>query len=116
MPKKKRTWSLKGKLIPCIRKVFLYSPLRMAALQGAKKIVKGRTMYKCNKSKKYFPREDVTVDHIDPVVSVKKGFTDWNDYIARMFPPLEGLQVISKEYHKKKTLKENADRRKNKKK
>ncbi len=34
------------------------------------------------------------VDHIVPVVDPAVGFTNWDDYIKRMFCEVEGLQVL----------------------
>ena len=43
------------------------------------------------------------VDHIDPVVDPKVGFVDWTTYIERMFVEEDGLQILCKECHDKKT-------------
>ena len=62
--------------------------------------------YKCAKCKKDFPMTQVQVDHIEPVVDVKKGFVDWNTYISRMYCAIENLQVLCKPCHKIKSDKE----------
>lgn len=52
---------------------------------------------------------NVAVDHITPVVP-PSGFTTWDEIISRLFVEEEGLQVLCKECHDKKTLEERANR------
>jgi hypothetical protein len=44
------------------------------------------------------------------VVDVKVGFTSWDDFIERLYCGKENLQVLCKECHDKKTLKEKKQR------
>lgn len=69
--------------------------------------------YRCAGCAKMFKLTDVQVDHIDPVVSVKDGFIDWNIYISRMFCDADGLQVLCSECHSIKTKNEREQRKKN---
>ena len=46
---------------------------------------------------------NIQVDHIDPVVDPAKGFENWHTYIERMFCEADGLQVLCRECHQKKT-------------
>jgi len=39
-------------------------------------------------------RNNSCVDHINPVVDPEVGFTDWNEYIERMFIEVEGYQLL----------------------
>ncbi len=55
-------------------------------------------------------RKNVQIDHIIPVVDPAKGFTDWNDYIEKMFCTPEGFQVLCLEHHDLKTKVENSNR------
>jgi 5-methylcytosine-specific restriction endonuclease McrA len=58
------------------------------------------TKFLCNSCKKLYSALEVEVDHIEEVGS----FTgDWNEYIDRLFCPMENLQVLCKECHKIKT-------------
>jgi hypothetical protein len=59
---------------------------------------------------------NVFVDHISPIVDPQKGFTTWDEYIERMFCEKEGLQLLCKDCHDKKTAQERqeAKERKNK--
>jgi len=54
--------------------------------------------------------KDVVVDHIDPVVPLT-GVVSWDDTIKRMFVEIDGLQVLCRTCHNKKT-KDERQRRK----
>ena len=69
--------------------------------------------YKCAVCLSTFPAKDVQVDHIDPVVCLKKGFVDWDTYIKRMYVAADGLQVLCKPCH---LIKSNEERKQRKKK
>lgn len=59
---------------------------------------------------------NISVDHIEPVIDPHVGFESWDTSIKRMFPEIEGFQVLCYECHKKKTDAEKAiaaERRKN---
>lgn len=64
---------------------------------------KSRKKYKCAHCDGIFRQKEINVDHIDPVVDPEKGFTNFDDYITRMFCPVEGFQVLCKECHNSKT-------------
>ena len=66
--------------------------------------------YRCASCKGEFPAKEVNVDHIVPVVCPKKGFTTWDDFIARLFCSKENLQVLCNTCHDKKTQKERKQR------
>jgi hypothetical protein len=57
----------------------------------------------------------IKVDHIDPVVPIE-GFTNFDDYIRRMFCIKEGFQVLCDECHDKKTIQEKGMRTEHRKK
>lgn len=59
-------------------------------------------------------KKNVFVDHINPVVDPKEGFTSWDKYINNMFCESSGLQVLCKGCHDVKTKKENSIRKKRK--
>lgn len=108
-----RTWNLKTYIVASLRKIFRFSPLRREALARAKN---KKGLFKCAITNKALPIDQVTVDHKDPVVDVKKGFTTWDEFINRLFCDPSNLQVISRAVHKKKTQEEQKERRKHKKK
>jgi hypothetical protein len=63
-----------------------------------------RGKYKCATCEDLFGPKEVALDHIQPVVDPKAGFTTWDDYIARLFCAAEGFQVICNSCHDAKTL------------
>lgn len=63
--------------------------------------------YQCNHCNSWFPRKEVQVDHIEPVIDPKVGFVDWNIYISRLFSPESNYQVLCLECHQEKSKKEN---------
>lgn len=76
-----------------------------------------RGIYKCEccgvemtKSTKVDGRRknNVHVDHIDPVIDPAEGFTTWDKVVERMFCEAEGLQVLCTDCHKEKTNEERA--------
>jgi hypothetical protein len=56
-------------------------------------------------------QQNVFVDHIIPIIDVKKGFTTWDEVIERMFCEERGLQVLCKACHDKKTGDERQERK-----
>jgi 5-methylcytosine-specific restriction endonuclease McrA len=70
-----------------------------------------RGKYRCNICKEVFRKKDTETDHIVPVVDPEKGKTDWNDYVERMFPDIEGFQKLCRDCHVIKSESENVIRR-----
>jgi len=66
--------------------------------------------YECAGCAKVFLRQEVQVDHIEPVVDVSEGFAGWDSYIARLFCEVDNLQVLCKECHSIKTANERKQR------
>jgi 5-methylcytosine-specific restriction endonuclease McrA len=65
----------------------------------------------CNKQP--LPRKGVEIDHIQPVVN-PAGWDGWDNLIKRKFVSAEGLQVLCRDCHTKKSTVENAERRRRK--
>ena len=63
-------------------------------------------LYTCASCARLFTAKGVEVDHIEPVVDPKTGFTTWDNYISRLFCSTDNLQVLCKPCHKIKTLSE----------
>lgn len=63
-----------------------------------------RGKYKCASCGDLFGPKEVDLDHNDPVVDPKHGFTTWDDYINRLFCPAEGFSVLCHQCHENKTL------------
>lgn len=68
---------------------------------------RGLDSYECEKCHKLFPKSDVHIDHILPVVNPATGFTSYDEYIARLYCNANSLQILCKEDHKAKTKAEN---------
>lgn len=94
---KKRTSFVKHVL----RQSSLRWPARNDALKNAR-IERG--FYQCATCKEKFKREQVHLDHIEPVVSVQHGFTDLITWINRLFVGPEGFQVLCEQCHSNKTM------------
>lgn len=109
---------VKSFITSAIRSGFRKWPAKYEALAAAKvgKTVNKATgrlaeHYKCAVCLSSFPAKEVQVDHVDPVVSTKKGFIDWDTYIKRMFVAKDKLQVLCKSCH---LLKSNEERKQRK--
>lgn len=92
---------LKRFLIPVLRRATYRWQDRNEAFKAARV---DRGMYQCNSCKEVFHSKDVVIDHIQPVVSIEDGFTDWTEYVKRMFPEKEGFQILCNPCHDTKTL------------
>lgn len=70
-----------------------------------------RGLYKCELCGELRKNKDIVADHKEPVVPVT-GFTNFDDYIKRMFCSTEGFNIICKNTcHIEKTARENAERK-----
>lgn len=92
-----------------LRRLWLWSPMRTAALQRAR--IK-RGIYRCAKCKMATPKKSIAVDHVTPVTPVD-GFDTWDGFIERLFCPPSHLNVLCKPCHTTKTKLENESRKKN---
>lgn len=98
---------LKRYIVATLRRGTLYWPYRNDALKASRV---DRGLYKCHICTKAFPKKEVRLDHVIPVVRLS-GFTNWDDYLKRMFPKTEGFQVLCLECNKTKTDEENVLRK-----
>nr|BDD47185.1 hypothetical protein 3 [bacterium] len=92
-----------------LRKATYKWPPKNEALRRAK--IK-RGVYRCNACKQEVPtsvkekgkrKQNVFVDHINPVIDPKKGFTTWDTFIERLFCEIENFQVLCRKCHDEKT-------------
>lgn len=77
-----------------------------------------RGFYICNGCKEEVPAstrdengkrvKNAVVDHIIPVIDPEIGWVSWDETIDRMFPEIDGLQVLCYQCHEEKTNKEKA--------
>lgn len=102
-----KPFNLKAFIIATLRRASYRFPNRNKAMQAARV---ERGLYLCNYCKKVFPRQEIKVDHVIPVVSIQ-GFTTWDEYINRMFPEPEGFQILCEADHSIKTKMENQARK-----
>jgi len=103
------TPKLKKFLIPILRKYWLRWPARQNAIKQAR-IERGS--YQCNICKQIgFKRQDLHVDHIDPVVNVEDGFTTLDEFVSRLYVEENQLQATCHQCHELKTLTENQMRK-----
>lgn len=102
-----KTFNKKAFIIATLRRASYRYPGRNEALKRARV---ARGLYLCNYCKKVFPRKQVKVDHIIPVVGLQ-GFVSWDEYIDRMYPEPEGFQVLCEFDHNIKTKLENQARK-----
>lgn len=113
-------------LIPKLRQISRWWVQRGVALDEAKVYLpdgkykngnpKTKVKYVCAECKrqkinKYYEINEVQVDHINPIVPVE-GFTNWDDYILKLFCDSKDLQVLCIPHHEEKTKKENEERKK----
>lgn len=91
---------------------------KWAPLQQAKKNANiSRGVYLCANCEQHVPTSilslvkgrrkrvnNVFVDHIEPIIDPKTGFTTWDECIDRMFCELDNLQLLCGACHDEKTL------------
>lgn len=66
----------------------------------------GKNMYLCSACCGIFKRDEVSLDHIEPVVPVETGFTTADSFVFRSLCPNKSYQVMCKLCHNKKTKEE----------
>jgi len=96
---------LKKFLTPVLRRATYRWSARNQALTNARV---ERGLYMCAMCQGDFKKDEVCIDHIEPVVSVTEGFTNWHDYVVRMFPSVDGFQVLCEVCHDQKTMVEDS--------
>jgi hypothetical protein len=97
-----KTFNLKSFIINTLRKASYRFPPRNESMKNAR-IERGK--YRWNNCKGSFGPKEINVDHINPVIG-EDGFISWDRYIERMFPNIEGFQVLCKICHDVKTEQE----------
>lgn len=113
-----------------LRRISLYWPAKSIAREMAKVLVqegflkngkiKYKTKYICAECHRQglenivHDKEDTQMDHINPVIDIN-GFTTWDNYMQSLFCEPEAYQCLCKPHHLEKSIKENAQRYKNKK-
>jgi hypothetical protein len=106
MAKKKKKYNPKTKIVPAVRRIWFYSPLRREAVNRAKE----GEYYRCEKC--HGLQEKVHIDHIDPCVPLT-GWEGFDSFITRLFCEPDKLQAICEKCHSKKSLEETKTRKEN---
>lgn len=101
-------YNLKGWLTSVLRRASYRWGPRSQSMRAAR-IERG--LYRCNICKEAFKSKEVILDHIIPVVDIKKGFPyrsnglpDWGEFIDRLFCDIDGFQVVCSVCHDAKTM------------
>lgn len=108
MAKKKRKkpkYNANSQIRSAIRRTFSRSPLVQEVLKSVRSehdkfnkdgalAKKKAVRYECAMCGKLFMRTQVAVDHVDPVIPLDKEFTDWNEFVERLFCSEDNLQVL----------------------
>lgn len=101
--KKAKNW-----LISTLRRASYRWPARNESLKLARI---DRGLYQCAICKGSFKRDQVQLDHIVPVIPLTGTFSTWDEFINRLFCPVDGYQVICAENcHSAKTAIEDSTR------
>ena len=117
MTKKRPPYNQNAMIRGAIRRTFSRSPVVREVLMGGRQEVpkynkdgslskKPAVQYQCEVCDAWVSSTKVTVDHIEPVISVDDGFVDWNQFVDRLFCNKSNLQRICDDCHDKKTYKE----------
>ena len=125
----------KSRLISAARKISRWHPARQTVKKKQKvdkalfecsicgkycyegKSGTGFITYKHKYSDKEVSQEYLAIDHINPIIDPKLGWTNWDDFLNRLFCDESNLQGICTETcHKAKTMLEREIRNKHKKK
>lgn len=102
-PKEKLTWAMNT-----LRR----ASYRLAERDAVKRMARrSRGKYECEDCGELFGPREIKLDHIDPVVDPKTGFTTLDSWLDRLLPGVEGWQVLCKACHDVKTKLENTIRR-----
>jgi hypothetical protein len=107
--KSKKPYNLSGFIFGALRRVYRFYPAKKEALKRAAGT--GKDYYRCLYCGNYEHIKNIQIDHRDPVIDPKVGFTTWDNYIARLFCSVENLDVLCKPCHYIKTKEENRVRR-----
>lgn len=88
---KKFQKDLKQFVISTLRRASYRWPHRNEALKRARV---DRGVYKCANCGGHFKKDQIAIDHIEPVVSVNSGWTNFDDFIRRLYVKTEEFQIL----------------------
>lgn len=87
----KKTWIMSG-----LRRMSYRWPPKNEAERAARV---DRGLYQCATCKGSFKAGEYAIDHIVPLISVKEGYTSWDEVINNLFCDKEGFQILCHECH-----------------
>lgn len=123
---KKKEWNQEAAIYSALRRTYRSSTAVKAALEDVKEVyyIKSkhgkdlrRVRFTCADCGQKFSKKQIQVDHIYPVVDpldgnlLPDGTRDWIKQIRRLFVSKEGLQIICKPDHNRKSALENLIRK-----
>ena len=122
--KKKPPYNQNSVIRGALRRAFARSPLVVEKMQESRREVprynkdgtrakKNWVQRQCEVCHTWVGSTKISIDHIDPVISVDDGFQDWNEFVDRLWCNKLGkanLQRICDDCHDKKTAKERYER------
>ena len=91
----KKTWIMAG-----LRRMSYRWPPKNEAERAARV---DRGLYKCATCEGTFKAGQYAIDHINPVVAIKEGFTTWDEIIDTLFCDKNGFQILCHDCHSIKT-------------
>lgn len=62
-----------------------------------------RGLYKCAYCEQSFRNGQYAIDHIIPIINVKTGWTNWDDFLEKLFCDVDGFQILCHACHENKT-------------
>ena len=110
MARKRKPITRKAFVISVIRRATFKWPPRGEAIEKARI---SRGLYRCASCQGEFKNGEYQVDHKVPIVSVKDGWTNMDDFINRALPDVDGWQILCITCHNIKTSIEDGLRDKN---
>ena len=102
--KRKKGQNKRSFAIAALRRASLRWPARSEAIRKARV---DRGLYKCASCLGLFKNGEFQLDHIKPVVDIKKEQTTMDDYIDSLLCDVDGFSVLCHPCHEGKTLIEN---------
>lgn len=96
-----------GYILSYLRRIFQWHSGRKDAVKKAT-LPDGRS--RCEMCHGPFEKSMTDVDHMDPVVSIEEGWTNWDDYINRLLCAADRLRVLCKPCHRNLTGQQNVAR------
>lgn len=104
-----------GHIRSLLRQGFMYYPAKTAVKKAAGRRNGRSVEYQCAACEGWFASKEVQVDHIEPCGSLRS-YDDLPGYVERLYCEPEGLQVLCKGCHAKKTKVDNKNTREKRKK